>query len=100
MKTRARSAVFEREVPDLTFGDLVAAMSEVAEKDAPALLTELFVSGRARFVDPSALDRLETFSRPPHSARRAARASRGQLYSMTARQESCVDGVACGQRPS
>ena len=89
MKAGAVNAVIERaEGAGMTFGDLVASVSEVADKDALELLTALFASGRARFVDPGALDRLGRLSCPLPPVRRAARAPKARLRSASARRAS------------
>ncbi len=88
----AVNAGIERaEIAGMTFGDLVAAVSEVAEKGAPELLTALFASGRARFVDAAALDRLARLSPPLPPGRRAARARQARARCVPSRRASRVN---------
>jgi hypothetical protein len=90
MNASAVNTVIERSSPTLTLGDLVAAVSEVAQDDSAQLLGALFASGRVHFVEPDAINRVARLLRPlpsggssraPHawtrsaSRRRASRAS-------------------------
>jgi hypothetical protein len=87
MPASALNAVTERmDDRALTFGDFLAAVSEVAQEDAAEVLESLFACGRVRFVDAAAFDRLASLSRPLPSAQRAARASRARVRNLPSRR--------------